>query len=267
MKKLLLLTAALVLLAIQAGADVSVNIYGAAAPNVYGSPSFAPWWDNAQTAIRAGLTNWGSGNAEYIQLSSTGGASAPQPGYQAIVTGFDSWHGIAGGTGERGTRIHFIYHIKATAGESLALANISGIDVLENGWGDTNYSLFTAFYGAPVSFDSSTTFDALRRVGYKADGTKVTSGNDMTGITEIIGTFGMAYAAYFPNTYYGGTTPQEELDLAIADIEANLQCWKGVLTYAGTTVDTTVNFVPEPSSIITLLGGLAGIAGLRRRKA
>lgn len=267
MKKWFLLTAVLVLTAIQAGADISVNIYGAAAPNVYGSPSFGPWWDNAQTAIRAGLTNWGSGNAEYIQLSSTGGASAPQPGYQAIVTGFDSWHGVAGGTGEYGTRIHFIYHIKATAGESLALANISGIDVLENGWGDTNYSLFTAFYGGPISFNSSTTFDPIRRVGYKADGSKVTSGNDMTGITEIIGTFGMAYAAYFPNTYYGGSTPQEELDLAIADIEANLQCWKGVLTYSGTTVDTTVNFVPEPSSLITLLGGLAGLVGLRRRKA
>lgn len=263
MKKLFLLTAVIALLAIQAGAAINVNIYGAAAPNVYGAASFAPWWSNTQVAIRGGLSNQGSGTAEYIQLSSTGGVSADQPGYQAVVTGFDSWHGVAGGTGELGTRVHFIYDIKATAGESLALANISSIDVLENGWGDIAYSWFNS-----ASFDSSTTFDPLKRVGYKADGTQVTSGNDMTGITEIIGSFGAAYAAHFPATYYGGTTAQEELDLAIADIDANLQSWRATLTYSGTSVDTTVSFVPEPSSLIALLSGVGAFGGflIRKRK-
>ncbi|MHB1459560.1 MAG: PEP-CTERM sorting domain-containing protein [Armatimonadota bacterium] len=267
MKKLFLVLAAIALLTTQAGAAVNVNMYAAAAPNIYGSASYAPWWSNTQLAIRGGLTNQGSGNSEYIQLSTTGNVSADQPGYQAVTSGFDSWHGVAGGTGELGTRIHFIYDIKATDGESLSLANISGIDVLENGWGDTDYSIFTSFYGQPVSFDSSTAFDPIKRVGYKADGTLVTSGNDMTGITEIIGNFGMSYAAYFPNTYYGGATAQEELDLTIADIDANLQSWKGILTYSGTSIDTTVSFVPEPSSIIVLVGGLGSLLAFRRRRA
>ena len=251
--------AAILALAGTASAAIQVNIYSAAAPNVYGGSTYAPWWSNAQLAVRGGLTNQGSGNAEYVQLSSTGGVSAGQPGYQAVVSGFDSWHGVAGGTGEYGTRVHFIYDIKATAGESLALANISGIDVLENGWGDTDYSWFNS-----ASFNSSTTFDPLKRVGYKADGLQVTSGNDMTGITEIVGTFGAGYAAYFPNTYYGGATAQEELSRTIADMEANLQSWKGVFTYSDISVDTTVNFVPEPATM-TLLG-LGGLALIRRRR-
>ena len=249
-------------------AEIQANIYGAAAPNIYGSSTYTPWWGNARGAIRSGLTNQGSGNAEYIQLSGTGDVSADQPGYQAVVSGFDSWHGVAGGTGELGTRIHFIYDIKATAGESLSLADISGIDVLENGWGDTDYSIFTSFYGAPFSFDSSTTFDPIKRVGYKADGTLVTSGNDMSGVTEIIGNFGMAYAAYFPDTYYGGATAQQELDLTIADMDANLRSWRGTLTYSGTSIGTTVSFVPEPGTLVLLVTGLLGLLAYawRRRR-
>jgi len=263
MKRLMTIIAVVtVMLAVSglASAAINVNIYSAAAPNVYGSPSYSPWWGNAQGAIRSGLTDQGSGTAKYTQLSSTGGVSADQPGYQAVVSGFDSWHGVAGGTGELGTRIHFIYDIKATAGESLSLANISGLDVLEDGWGDTNYSIF----GSPISFDASTAFDPLKRIGYKADGTMVTSGTDMSGITEIIGNFGMAYPVYFPDSWYGGATPQESLNRAIADMDQNLQSWTGTLAYNGTAVDTTVSFVPEPMTL-----GLLGLGGLmlRRRRA
>ncbi|MEN6407331.1 MAG: PEP-CTERM sorting domain-containing protein [Thermoguttaceae bacterium] len=261
-------TIAMCLVVAGQAAAVQINIYAAGAPNIYGSSSYATWWSNAQSAIRAGSTSYGSGNAEYLQLSATGGVSEDQPGYQAVTTGFDSWHGVAGGTGELGTRIHFIYDIKANEGETISLANISGVDVLENGWGDTNYSIFTSFYGEPSSFDSTTTFDSNKRVGYTADGTLVTTGNDMTGVTEIIGNFGMSYAAYFPNGYYGGNTAQEALDNAIADMETNLQSWRGVLTYSGTTVGTTVAFVPEPGTMAALLSGglLIGVVAAWRRR-
>ena len=247
-----------------AGAAVEVNIYGAAAPNVYGggAVSYNAWWANAQSAIRTSQTSLGSGTTQYIQLSGTNGTSAQQAAYQALVTGFDSWQGVAGGTGEYGTRVHFIYDIKATAGEVLSLANVSNMQTFENGWGDTNYDLF-----GPSSFNSSTTFDPQKRVGFLADGTPVTGGTDMTGVTEIVGTFGMAYAVYFGAGqwwYQAGDTQQDTLNRAMADISANLQSWRGTLTYAGTTVDTTVSFVPEPASLSLLAVGALAI--LRRRR-
>ncbi len=251
----------------------SVNIYGSPAPNAAaGASSFAAWWTNAQTAVYNGLTSYGTGNAEYIQVSSTGGTSDVRPAYEAVVTGFDSWHGVAGGTGEWGTRTHFIYHIKADPSEAISLANIVDIDILEDGWGDIDYSLWTYYTGGPIDFNASTTFDAARRVGYTVNGSVVTSGtaeawniaHPGNEITDIIGTFGMAYDTYFPNNnYYGGTTAQEELDLIIADMAANLQNWTGTITYNGTVVETTVTFVPEPAALGLL--ALGGLALLRRR--
>jgi len=271
MKKLVTICAvAILVLAISgvANATINVDIYGSPAPNAYaGASSFNAWWSNACYAIHNGLTTYGIGNAQYAQISSTGGQSDDRPGYEAVVSGFDSWHGVAGGTGEWGTRMHFIYNIKATAAESLSLASISGLDILEDGWGDEDFSCF----GGAASFDSSTTFVAAKRIGFAVDGTIVTTGTVEAWdaahigneIMNIIGTFGMAYAAYFPATYYGGTTAQEELDLTIADIDANLQNWTGTITYGNTAVDTTVTFVPEPATIVILsLGGLL----LRRKK-
>ncbi len=251
----------------------SVNIYGSPAPNAAaGASSYAAWWTNAHTAVYNGLTTYGTGNAQYVQVSSTGGISDIRPAYEAVVTGFDSWHGVAGGTGEWGTRTHFIYHIKADPSEALSLANITDIDILEDGWGDIDYSLWTYYAGGPISFNASTTFDATKRIAYTVNGNLVTTGTVETWdnahpgdeISDIIGTFGMAYAAYFPNNvYYGGTTAQEELDLAIADIAANLQNWTATLTYNGTVVETTVTFVPEPTALGLL--ALGGLVLVRRR--
>ncbi len=252
-----------------ANATINVDIYSSPAPNVYaGASSFSAWWSNAKYAVYNGLSTYGTGNGQYTQISSTGGISDERPAYEAVVSGFDSWHGVAGGTGEWGTRMHFIYHIEATDGESLSLASISGLDILEDGWGDLDYSCF----GGAVSFDSSTTFDAAKRVGFSVDGTLVTTGtveawnaaNTGNEITDIIGTFGMAYAVYFPNDiYYGGTTAQEELDLGIADMENNLQNWTGTLTYGTTSVETTATFVPEPTTICLL--GLGALSLIRKR--
>ena len=94
MKKLVMICAVVMVVSSMASATITVDMFSAGAPNVFGSSSYTPWWSNAQAAIRGSLTSQGSGNSEYIQLSNTGGVSADQPGYQAVTSGFDSWQGI-----------------------------------------------------------------------------------------------------------------------------------------------------------------------------
>lgn len=272
MKRLFLVMAAIAMLClgVAANAGVVIDMYSASAPNVFSSAPYPTWWSNAQTAIRTGVTDLGVGDAKYVQLSSTGTSSEALAGYNAIATGFDSWKGVAGGTGEWGHRIHFVYHIYDTSGADVSLANIHGIDVLENGWGDTAYSHFGS-----VNFNTTTVFDLAKRVGYDANGALVTSGNSAK---HIIGNFGMAYAAYFntnpagPLEYWQqvGDTQQNTLNNAIADIDANLHSWTAVMSYDSVSANTTALFkgqdaaVPEPMSIMLGIMGLGSVTGFRR---
>jgi len=260
-----------------ANAEIKVDIYAATAPNVYSSAPYLVWWSNAQNAIRTNVSTYGTGDAAYNQLSSTGTTSAVLPGYDALATGFPSWNGVAGSMNEWGTRVHFIYSIYDTTGADVALADISGIDVVEDGWGDPAWSLNWNYppYTGPISFDVNTTWDVNKRVGYDADWTVVSSGNTAA---HIIGNFGMAYAVYYDPTEANpgwwqepGNTAQQTLDNAIADINANLHSWTGTLTYNSTSVKTTALFqgasaVPESSSLILLVTGLGSLVAFRRRR-
>ncbi len=281
MKTLLSITAAAALLVAAGNAygveTVAVSLLGSNAGNAYaGGTSFNEWWSNAQYAVMNGLSTYGTGNGTFNVLSPTNGESGERPCYEALATGFDSWQGVAEtGTGEHGHRVHWVYRVEATAGEALSLANIGGIEVYEDGWGDTDYAIYESFYGSAVSFDSSTTFDPEKRVGYAADGTLVMSGtvedwdaaNPTNTISDIVGHFGMAYAVYYDDGeywYQDGDTKQDTLDRAVAEICAELDNWDATLTYDTTTVTSQVNFAPEPATLSLL--ALGGLALVRRRR-
>lgn len=278
MKKLITIcaVATMILAANNLARAATVNIYSSPAPNKYfATSSFSAWWSNAQQAIYTGVTTYGTGNAQYNQISVTGGQSDLRPAYEAAVSGFDSWHGVAGSTGECGTRMHFCYHIEATGTESLSLSKIADIEIFEDGFGHTNYGIFENMYGSAFSFDANTPFEPSKRVGYTVDGTVVTSGtveawdaaNVGNEITDIIGTYGMACDVYNPSGVYAGTTDQELLDSCIADVYNNLNAWTAELTYDGVTVETTANIVPEPSTLALLaFGGLTALAAAWIRK-
>lgn len=247
---------------------VSVNLVSAAAPNGFGSASYATWFSNAQTAVRTGQTSVGTGFAAFNQLAGTNGTTNPRPLYEGAVTGFESWNGaVAPGSGEYGIRMHWVYSIKASAGESISLANISNLDVLETGWGVSGFSLFG---GGGLG---SNTFNGDTRVGYAADGTLVSAGsaedwnaaNAGNQISEIVGTFGMAYE---PDPTWTGTP--EQLLSQLLDALNGLAFWEGTLTYTdgngSTTVNNTVIFAPLPGAAAMGFAGIAGLAGMRRRR-
>lgn len=262
---------------------VSLDLFTANAPNAFGGPSFPGWWDNAQTAARQGLSTVGSaGPEQYRRLAGTGEVSSMRPMYEAVATSFRSWEGIADNPAhpnEHGHRMHWVYHVSTTdpVNRPLSLANIGGIDVLEDGFGDTGFSIFTWFFGAPIDFDNTTEFDPIRRVGYASDGTRVESGtaeawdaaNPGNEIVEIIGTFGMAYAS--SSDPDGILTDQERLDSLISLLEANLQNWHGTLTFDdgidAITVTSTATFIPLPVPAAMTLAGLLAVACVRRRPA
>ncbi len=240
----------------------TLTLVGADAPNIYSSAtSYSAWWANALAAVMSDQTTLGTGNAQYVQLSATGGESDIRPVYEALATGFASWQGVAGGTNEYGHRSSFIYHISASAGETLSLANISAESVTMDGHGYDNYL---------YALTPPTTLDAAKRVAYAADGTAVTAGtieawdaaHSDNLITDVVGVFGMAFAAYSQSGY----TDQEVLDASLAGM-ADLNYFTGSLTYGGVTAETTLRFsaVPEPTTWATL--ALVGCAVAWRRIA
>lgn len=85
--------------AFQAGADVTLNVDSA--PNVYGSPNWAPWWAAAKTDVTNGsFTNMRNG-------------MHPGTNY------FDPLDEIVYSTGDLGKRMHFIYAIDGETTASL----------------------------------------------------------------------------------------------------------------------------------------------------
>ena len=236
---------------------------------------------NALYAIPNGLNSYGTpGTPTYYQA-----APATLPISANIVTGFASWNGSANPTGafagEEGNRLHFGLDIR---GNGTTQFDLNDLTFSIN---STDPSDTLAFSGDFVGYD----YNGTSRIGINwgpdripgtADDIVYTSGNGMTPVDEIVYVgVGNAWDAYDASP---GATLQDKID-RIADgvwrdtsdgSNANGPDYSlptpfyatGTYSLDGATGSATVEFVPEPTGIVALLGlagmGLIGLVWRRK---
>lgn len=252
--------------AMSATAQVTINVEGTMAPNVFGSPSWATWAGNAIYAAEYGLTSYGSAGPAQFSVTTT-----PLPVSYNIVTGYSSWEGQADPaapySSELGTRASFVAIINGNGspismngfGANLAAtpANDLGFDAPNNGVspGDWNYDT----YDIGIIFNNG--------IDVSGGFTTVTSGDPSQMVNEIISVgAGDAFASYSgDDTSDPMATDQQTLDYDLASVP-NGYDFTGTFYYNDLSSSATIVFnpVPEPSSFALL--GLGALAFFRRKK-
>lgn len=235
MRNLLICLCAALLALCLANAAVadSVNLYVDAAPNVYGSPDYAPWEADAFSAAASGT---------FVNM---GNSTNPD---NAGTTNFEIEDEVVYSFGDLGKRLTFIYWIPGETVENLAdnaLFQVSLVNVWD---GDTS-DFYDDYYG-------TTWLEPSKWEDYDSDGDTVPDG--------VIGTGGMAWwGAYNTNT-------QEELDADVAEWGGVQEDWIFTAKLDGEEYSITAHrrgpdTVPLPGTVILFGSGLAGLVGIRRR--
>jgi len=239
MKKTIIFYAALILILAMCINAKAVQLYADSAPNVYGSPDWAPWWTLAKADVVAGtFTNMRTGM---------------YPG----TTEADPYDEIVYSTMDLGKRLHWIYWLP---GETVA-----GLDGLfEVKWViDWEGDAWT-YEGGGWALDGPD-------VGW----TQPSSWEDYSG--GVIGSLGFAWWATDDEAepFDTGGSLYDEVDQA--DIDALRLVVLDAQTYATGMVryridenspwectSFNIQVVPEPTTICLL--GLGGLALLRRKR-
>ena len=98
MKKLIICAVLIVLgLSVLSEAAPTVNMYVDTAPNVYGSPNWAPWWASTKQDVAAGT---------FVNMRS---------GLYPGTTQIDPYEEIVYSTGDLGQRLHWMYWVPGTS--------------------------------------------------------------------------------------------------------------------------------------------------------
>ncbi len=248
-------------------AAITIQVFPASAPNVFSSPSFNTWRDNAINALYSGATFAGSsGPSFYSQYAN----NSTLPTALNIASSFPSWQGRANpGTvfgaayaNESGNRLDFGVVIRRGATDAQFSISQLAFDLASNnadiafsfGIGSYTYSanFVGILYGPDGAFGGG-------------DDVFVTGGANTQLVDALVSRgSGSAYAA-------DGSTPgandQERLDSAA--LSSGSYFLNGTYTLNGNSGGATIFFVapvPEPGTYALLSSASVVIAGLALRK-
>lgn len=214
---------------IASASTTEVNLYVDAAPNVYGSPAYAPWEANTFASIAAG---------SFVNMSN--GINPDNYG----TTNFEIQDEVVYSFGDLGKRLTWIYYIKNETVSSLT----DRISVkLENVWDGDYLDFYDDYYG-------STWLTPSKIYNYDAD-------ND--GTTD--GVFGLAGMAWWPDATQEAVDAAYE-SWGASDETWTFTVKLDGQDYDITSVREAIIPVPAPGAL--LLAGLGtAIAGRFRRRA
>ncbi len=240
----------LLLAATGAAEAVSVDLYVDSAPNVYGSPDWAPWWATTKDDVAAGaFTNMRTGTF---------------PG-TTVMSPYDE---IVYSTGDLGKRLHWIYWVP---GETMT--NLDGKFEVKwtVDWAGTEWTL---------DDDGNWAMDEAE-LGWAAPSTRWEDYDDNMGTSGVVGSIGFAWWATDddappPDTYGSpyDETDQADIDALAAIVKSYQSHALGQVRYRESPTDDwqysslDVQMVPEPLTMAGLILGVGSLVGyVRRRKA
>ncbi|MBI5376790.1 MAG: PEP-CTERM sorting domain-containing protein [Candidatus Schekmanbacteria bacterium] len=252
MKRIFLLLALVAFLFTGVSANaIVIELYADSAPNAYGSPDWLPWKTDTFAAVAGGtFTNMSNGT----------------------YAGTNTWaptDGIVYSTGDLGQRLQWIYWLP---GETVA--GLDGRfqvkDVAD--WDGVAYAGGAVVDGPEVGWSQP-----LSWMNYDPDGIAG------SGDEGVIGTFGNAWWAWdnVALPYSTDANPYNETNIAdITGLAGQMSVyqtyWTGMFRYrdepGGAWTQTGelalyLTPVPEPSTLLLIGGGLAGLFYIRRKKA
>jgi sulfatase modifying factor 1 len=211
------------------------------------SARFANWLHNGQVTGAQGLATTEDG-AYYLNGATTGEvllAVTRKSDWQWAITSEDEWYKAAyydpnkaGGAG------YWTYPTRSNA--------VPGRDMADPSGNDTNYYTFSGAY--PIDSGKYTTVAGQFQNSASAYGTFDQGGNVWEWNEAVISGYyrGLRGGSFGHDGNY---------------LQSSYRGYCGRPDYEDYVLGFRLSQVPEPSSIIALLGGMTGLIGLRRRKA